>query len=235
MSARLKTAPLPPEGLFIHSHTELGDLFVMEGLLRHLAESYKEVRFLTRYAWEARRLFADDKRIVPVSVMVKQYPERHALEAPPGFDSMFLGFYHEACQGNAFFWGTEGFRPDFWDREFYRVAGVDFSVCWRKSSLPPLRVAGSVGIRDGAVLVHDDGFPLPVEGRRIIPRGSIFNWMRPLSRAKEVHCIDSSVLNLVESMWANGYFDCGTELFFYPGARASVPPTMLAPWNVRTI
>lgn len=224
--------------VLLNLHTELGDLFICEGLIRQYAKFSDRVYFTTRYASEARLLFADlDGAVQPVTVERILYPTRHDVQVDVPVHKLYFGYYHEEFQKHGKL-GPDGlytFDKVHWDREFYRQAGMSFLSRWSASDLPnPYEFNPPSDVPSGSVLVHDDSrFPLSgVEGIRIGKRKTIFDWMLPISKAKEVHCIDSSVLNLVESMWANGYLSGKTRLHYHAAVRKSDPPTLLAPWRV---
>jgi hypothetical protein len=226
------------DNLHIASHTELGDLLVCEGIIRHYAACSAFVTFDTTYPKEARELFSDLKNVRPIE-REKDYSKRHP--APAGVDRViWLGLCCDEREAYGRFLPNSKvctFDHIRWDREFYRQAGVPFTERWTKSKLPsPSKYP--IPCKTQAILVHDEEqhrieFPFDEEPVRIAPveGHSAFIWMCAMQRARQIHCIDSSMANLVESMWANGYLNLGTELFFHVDARPTVPATLLAPWR----
>jgi hypothetical protein len=216
------------------THTELGDLLVLEGLIRHFSFATK-VTFNTQYVADAKELFHPLKNVEPIFTQ-KSYPVRPD-KVPRGANQvLWLGYFSEEFQKHGRRLpgiGVQTFDPKTWDREFYRQAGVPFITRWRGSRLPGLYGDSTP---EDAILVHDEPehrIALP-NARRItpLPGKTVFAWMKPLSQAREIHCIDSSILSLVESMWANGYFGPRTEFFFHRSVRPTHPPTLLAPWQI---
>jgi hypothetical protein len=112
------------------------------------------------------------------------------------------------------------------DRAFYHFAGVDFEARWSEfyvppsdSELPPYWSAFR--------LIHEDR----ARGIKIDPgryyqgkhasalfavtaeTPQITDWRRRIEEAKEIHCVDSSVIHLVESLPTTG------KLFYHRYAR----------------
>jgi hypothetical protein len=216
------------------THTELGDLLVLEGLIRHFAFASK-VTFNTQYVADAKELFRNLENAEPIFTK-KSYPVRPYNVPREATKVLWLGYFSDEFQkyGRRFpGTGVQTFDSNTWDREFYRQAGVPFKTRWLRSSLPAILGDSTPG---DAVLVHDEPehrIDLP-NAKRItpLPGKTVFAWMKPLSQAREIHCIDSSILSLVESMWANGYFGPKTEFFFHRSVRPTHPPTLLAPWQI---
>jgi hypothetical protein len=224
--------------LHLATHTELGDLFVLEGLIRHFAGLSETLTFDTAYPKEAFELFADLQNVRPIE-RKKDYSKRHAAPADADHVIWFGLHCDERESYGRFLPNTKACTFDHlhWDREFYRQAGVPFTVRWTGSKLPPPSKY-PIPCKTNAILVHDEeehriDFPFDEEPERISPREghSALVWMSALQRARQIHCIDSSMANLVESMWANGYLNLGTELFFHVNVRPTVPATLLAPWR----
>lgn len=220
----------------IVTHTELGDLFVLQGLIRHYLQLGRRVFINTqpRYVDTAHLLF--DNEALKVVATEKNYAE--PPEPVPGVEKViFLGYFSEAFQKHRRFWpGTsiKTFDTVSWDREFYRQAELPFLFRWTQCRLPLIDPERQ--IKGSGVMIHDDKYHrIDQNGTRIEPvaGGTIFDWRLSLIRAKEIHCIDSAVLSLVETMWACG--DFGPQrprLFFHKNVRKTHPPTMLAPWEV---
>lgn len=221
-------------------HTGLGDMLVMEGLVRHFATFSRRVYVNTEYPEEVRRLYSQ----VPVEPLHvgRSYPTRPQIKLPEQIDqTIYFGYYSDEFQklGPR----TPGrfesltFDSHGWDREFYRQANLPFLLRWKNTHLPvPKEEFKLKGATD--ILVHDEHkHRIKIEDSecvriRPVPGRSIFEWMWHIAKAREVHCIDSSVMNLVESMWANGYLSSGAKLFYHRDVRPTYGPTLMAPWRI---
>lgn len=219
--------------LYVFPNLEMGDNIVLNGLCRFLARREEHVKWVARrtYAEDIARMFSDLPNVEVIDGY--DYPEARAI---PCDRALRLGFF-----------GPEGvnWRTVQWDEEFYRQAGVDFEERWAACNfpadmLPPLGIPSS-----GCRLVHqvvERDFVLrpgliPRGARYITKAGSFWDWLVPICCAAEFHCVDSSYLNLAESLYAAGYLR-NTKLVFHAYSKiakhGSVPPVLRAPWEVLT-
>jgi hypothetical protein len=131
-------------------------------------------------------------------------------------------------------------KADQWDREFYEQAGVDFEIRWRGCKFPTVVPKEFADSGKTGILLHD----VPQRGINIYPeyegtrmRGmpSFWDWVPMMLRAEELHLVDSSYLNLAESLWSLGLHE-GTRLVFHRYAKVrrfgSVPPVLHGPWEM---
>lgn len=228
--------------LHIGTHTELGDLLVCEGLIRHHAAIQQHVSFFTRFPGHARVLFSDLPNVEPIPVDEKpKYTDGVRPPAPKADGYLWLGYF---CEDRRTFGsripatGALTFDHLTWDREFYRQANVPFQCRWRRSRLPHVQRPSNFP-KAAERLIHDlPEFRLDIEvpdpHTRIEPveGHTLFSWMYAIVQAREIHCVDSSVCNLVESMFGNGYLNPWTDLYFHRGRPNAVAPTLMAPWNI---
>jgi len=149
-------------------------------------------------------------------------------------NSLCLGYFNQL-----------GFNEAKWDSEMYRQAEIPFDTRWTEFRLPARLVRGWKEPKRNIALVHEDydrnflirpnALPNDLEIFRINKRPSILDWMPEILAAKELHFIDSSFLNLAESMHAMGVLP-NTALVFhryakqYPGH--SRWPELRGPWRI---
>ena len=123
---------------------------------------------------------------------------------------------------------TEALTRMPWDAAFYHLARVPFEKRWSSFYMPPTLNAILVPGVD-YVLCHEDiprGYRidpvrLSAEGRPVFYVSPpaiglarpIAEWVPLISNAAEVHCIDSAVMHLAESLPARG------KLFYHKYAR----------------
>lgn len=227
--------------LHVKTHCGLGDLFICEALLRIVSMSYDRVYFNTKpeNLETARLLFAGRCANLIAVPTVTDYKLNVPDQCP---DVLPLGlFSREYCQfGDLYPNGAQTFHRHAWDREFYRHAGIPFTQRWQSTWIDGMDIPDPID-PGSPVLVHEipgceihhktlrrdrAQFILPVAGRTIL------SWIPAMEQAEEIHCVDSSVINLVESMVGLGMIKANkTELFFH-NTRKSRPPTLLAHWKV---
>lgn len=215
--------------LFVDWHLGLGDAFVCNGLVRSLSQ-YRGGEILVpakKHNFETVRYMFRDLPGVRVT------GQRDQCESAPWCETLRLG----------------NRRPDFrhseWDQEFYRHAGVAFEKRWNAFDvhLPLIRNPHP----EPFIFVHQDefrgygidreklGYASAREFHTIEPDSSLPFWdqLWKLKFAHEIHCIDSSFLNLVEGLYANCFWHgFGPKMYFHSYARPDgLPPSVLrAPW-----
>jgi hypothetical protein len=232
--------------LHIDCHTELGDLFIMEGLIRYFGDIYKNVTFTTDNVETARLMFAGSPHIIPIQHKANYSTRVRTVgdELKPD-RTIRVGYltdaYLEKNQTRDDATGLLNFDNKAWDREFYRHAGIDFKIRWSNTELPVLDLIPAPPAACFAeVLYHDradhriPAWRRPSNAELIRPVDgypTAYSWVPPLLMAKEIHCIDSAFLNIVETLYGQGYLR-GARLVFHRYARKTANPTMLAPWEV---
>ncbi len=105
---------------------------------------------------------------------------------------------------------------------WYKKMGIPYKERWDSSPVPDA-TASIYPCRKEPVFVHDDavrGFIVPVGGYRPPVTQSIIDHVPALKGAKEIHCMESSIFNLVESM-----DPLNAELFYYPSVKSPYPFT----------
>lgn len=225
--------PEPPEKLIVFGHLEMGDALVLNGLYRTLAATSKSLILLTdvKFVNDVRRLYEDFPQIQVLGAL--GYDDIRSRWIPSCLDAKRLGFFADS-----------GFNLDRWDESFYHGLGVNFNLRWSAFQLPPsLRLAEPTR-KDKVVLIHEDPTRKFTIVRQLLPAGvkqvfvthrpSFWDWMPEMLAAQEVHCIDSSYLNLAESLYALGYLR-NTKLVWHKYAKhyqQAGPPQMRAPWHI---
>lgn len=233
-SIRLGAIPNPPDKLFVFPHLEMGDALVCNGLCRTLAASGRQIVWLARatYVFAVRRMFADLPNVQVLAALDYEEVKQRWLPVCPG--ALKLGYF------------SPPFNDKVWDQEFYRQAGVPFENRWTHVKFPPDLFPAGPRTHQEFVLVHHDPsrnmridesrLPAGLPYRFITLRPSFWDWMPEVLSARELHVIDSSFLNLAESLWTLGCLS-GTRLVWhkyskkYPlyGGRW---PQLRGPWEV---
>lgn len=180
--------------IYIYHKLGLGDHIIANGLVRQMALQYEQVFVFCkeRNLDQVQRMFVDDTKIVPIVYkedFIKNNPQLNYLVLRP-----------KRGVGNKF------------DELMYEMAGVDFSHKWDsfyiERNLPIEKELMDIyGINgDEFAFLHEDkarGYVInkgKPQVRTVRPdiRYGIFDYMGILESASEIHCIDSSFLNLIE-------------------------------------
>lgn len=222
-----------PAKLLVAPHLEFGDAIISNAICRALAAKHPSIVWLARihYIADVRRMFADLPNVQVLGAWDYDDARHRWLRAWP--DALRLGFF------------GANFNETQWDREFYRQAGLSFDLRWDGFRLPP-DLFPEPASQKSVALVHEDAarkftiipqlLPKGLDPVFITRRPSIWDWMPEILTAKELHFIDSSFLNLADSLYALGFLQ-KTRLVWHkyarPYARGKAgPPTMRAPWIV---
>lgn len=218
--------------LYVFPNLELGDNVVCNGLCRCLARQHPRVVWVARrtYVGDVGKMFSDLNNVLVLDGY--DYPEAKALSRTVE-NRLVMGYFNEE---------TVDWRTVQWDTKFYAQAGVDFKGRWSSFNLPA-QLLQPANVTCG-VLTHEvpeRGFVFDEDKRpahaalSIVRSQSFWDWVPKLLSAREFHCVDSSYLNLAESLYALGHLR-NTKLVFhsYPKIRLhnSVPPVLRAPWKV---
>lgn len=204
-------------------HLGAGDLLICQGLTRQLAKQHD---ILNIPVWKhnlalARHLYEDCDNIKFMCVD----SQAQMLDVVAKNGAIKLGMY-----------AGEPWDPLHWDREFYRQAGVDFSERWSGFMIPNLPEIAGIGsfaflhqdVARGYVACH---YEAPENCVTVTPSGydSILDYIPYIRAAKEVHCIDSAFLCLVDSLPQRN----GQKLYFHKYARPQgIAPTLRREWKV---
>lgn len=195
-------------------HLGLGDAIVCNGLVRVLAR--KVGRLI---------LPAKHHNVSSVVSMFSDLPNVMVFPVDGDEQSQLLNDGAVLPIGR---WSKSGVRGNLhWDAQFYSDANVPFDCRWSEFYAPEFEQIQPPP--KPFAFVHDK------PDARIRPKTSLFVYRPALSRsilnhrsaletADEIHCIDSSFLNLAESIRKDG------RLFCYPSARKSVIPTLRNKW-----
>jgi hypothetical protein len=127
----------------------------------------------------------------------------------------------------------------------YRQAGMDYDLRWKNFMMPRKLWDKPTYTRKPVALFHEDPkraffvrrnmLPANMEHARIDQRPSILDWLPDIYAARELHFIDSSFLNLAESLYAMGFLRDKALVFHkyakvYPGKAKW--PQLRAPWMI---
>jgi len=188
---------------YIYHHLGLGDHIINNGMVRHF---YKKYGAITLFAYKhnvknVQYMYRDLEKFQVIGIesdlQAEQYIERNDI------DCIKIGFS-----------GLSDIMPELpFDKAFYRLAGLDFSVRFdefyfqrdlekEKEVLQTLNPTG-----EKYIFVHDDasrGFPIDMskvtKDYKIImndKRFNVFDYITLLENAEEIHFMQSSFKELM--------------------------------------
>jgi hypothetical protein len=226
--------PKPPDRITIFPHLEMGDQLISNAICRHYAAQGRTMTWLcdVKYVFDVRRMFEDLPKVEVFGALGYGDVQHRWLPATPGDHAVKLGMF------------ANGFNIKKWDQEFYRQAGLPFDARWTGFRLPPSLRLAEPSLKEKVALMHEDrarNFMLikqliPKELKQIIitKRKSFWDWLPEVLSSKELHFIDSSFLNLADSLYGLGYLR-NTKLVYHKYAKSysdAGPPQLRAPWHI---
>lgn len=219
--------------LLIRGHLGLGDMLIINGLVRHFA-AFEPNRFIhvlckAHNVPTVECMFSDLETVEVKSVKDDLEADKCAQEFE---DDGIAEILRLSGSGDGF------------DKQFYDCAGVPFEERWTRFRWgtgrgyiePPLKPYS---------FVHEDaerGFridyarvgswiPLIVRPNRVLGDGNLFAWTHVLDQAREIHCIPSAFSVLVDSIPLAGDGDLYLHKYARPGGEL---PTYRKNWKVLT-
>lgn len=203
------------------NHLGLGDHLLCNGLVRELAKTEKFIVPCYHRNLPSVRFMLDDVVNVEVAPINGDLEMIHLADT---FKPICLGYY---CK--------DGFDAENFDVEFYRQAGVPFEKRWSEFHHGLISLHEKLPKGD-YIFVHDDaerGFEitrLPKGVQVIRPDKNvknIFEHIPLLIFAKEIHCINSSFLILIDSLTLPK-----RPLVFHHYARPTPYPKLKEKWEI---
>jgi len=202
------------EDLFVYHHLGLGDMIHCNGMIRYLLDRLNADRNVHVFC-KARNLgmtkwmYKDESRIrlVPIADGERESPVvQRTLKNHRSRN--FLSVGHRALRN------LERVYPQaFYDELFYRQVGLPYSIrydwCyWKRDLAEEERVYQKLAPASPYAFVHDDasrGFSIDTStiGMAVVRNDiteSIFHMGLLLERAAEVHCMESSIRCMLESL-----------------------------------
>lgn len=202
------------EDLFIYHHLGLGDMIHCNGMVRHLLsrlESHRGIQVFckSRNAPMTQWMYRDEPRI---HIIKLQDSEREQLQVQRCLHAMRARNY--LCVGHRALRPMLDQYPQlFFDELFYLQLGIPYSsrfeeCYWERDWSEEERVFDKCSAAQPYAFVHDDpargyvvdtaAIDLPIV--RNDPSESLFHMGLLLERAAEIHCMESSIRCMIESL-----------------------------------
>lgn len=201
---------------FIAYHLGLGDALICAGLVNFLSKKGKVV------------IPCYEKNLISVRSIYENNSNVEVLPVEKADTVGVVSKYHDSItiNGNNF------------PKGFYEQASIDWKERWDSCPVWDICPAKDVFYISDVVFVHDDperGFNISVDGVRPKNTGSsILSYTTTLIGAREIHCIDSSFLHLVECIPADK-FKNNPKFFYHKSARqhsTDYTGCLLHNWNI---
>lgn len=232
--------------LFSLGHPPMGDSIINNGLFREVLKRRPEVTKLKiatfgHYVNDVAAMYQDEERIQVYGVLDWASCDRTVAPSlrSKGVNSLLLST-----------WGPKH-DPVNWCESPYKQTGIPYSCRWSSFKLSPHLFPRKPPGRLDVALVHEDLVRHMKADRKRLPKGNvvfitnratIWYWLPHILAARELHCIDSCFLNLIDQLyfhdapaeWGQGKLLQNTPLIYHKYARSSAPPVLRAPWKILT-
>ena len=202
---KLSKYNIKDQRFLIHHHLGLGDHFVCNGIVNyiskiteaHISVICKQQNYVTVCC-----LYSEDKNIsiIPIDTDCEdqiQQVNRYAIEND--FRLLRFGF------------GDDHIDPKAWDMSFYKELGIDFIERYRSFKLPKMPPETLLPVPSHKyIFVHDESSEgkydlkilsnLPQICVNKTDTDNILAYIGLIQNAEEIHCVNSSLFHLVDSM-----------------------------------
>lgn len=188
--------------LIVYHHLGLGDHFICNGLVNKLSESCDKLYLMCKSNnYETVRCLYEDNNIIDV---VKIYDENTDIKLFEKFKNINITLV-----------GFSDFNNKTFDQSFYTNIGLDFSIRYSYFKLPTNKtnsefLFNKLQLKEPYIVIHCESsecnYNLNINSNfnKFYIKRSITNnlldYIDIINNASEIHCIDSSVYHLVDSL-----------------------------------
>ena len=189
---------------YIYHHLGLGDHIICNGLVRYFCKKNKSKNI---------SLVVKERNFNNVSRMYKGFENICFTKVDD--DKGFLSLYSKCSATPVLRVGFEKTRPNDFDVSFYDCAQISFSERWNSWDLErddeqEKKIIEEFDVTGDYIFVHDsssvDKYNLNIDSdlpqirpKRLSSEKSIFDWLGVIENAKEIHCVNSSFIHLINS------------------------------------
>jgi hypothetical protein len=189
--------------LILHHHLGLGDHFVCNGLVNYISDIHETIYLACKKSNfnTIKCLYSENKKVKVFSIS-NENTEVAQFSNFMNLPILRVGF--EYCNRNE------------WNTSFYSQLSIDFSVRYNRFYLPKTipyeDQVFELFAKDEYCLVHretsegsydiqiDTKLPMVEISKNTDPYKNLISYRKLIKNAKEIHCVNSSVFHLVDSL-----------------------------------
>lgn len=185
--------------IILHHHLGLGDHFVCNGLVNKLSEECDTIYLPCKsHNYETiKYLYSENPKVEVFKIDENEFNE--------------VGLFSSLLEIPILMVGFENHSPTNWDKSFYEQLKIDFSERYNSFSLPR-KYPNSViePPKNDYILVHSQSstgkYDLNIDTSLDIVEiengvsDNLFSYLKIIKKAKKIHCINSSVFHLIDSL-----------------------------------
>lgn len=183
--------------MFVHHHLGLGDHLICNGLVRFIAERERVKLFCkTQNEFNLKLMYSDNSNIEIIGVYNDFEAEKIANNHPK-YIRLGVGLNHN----------YPGEMEKYWDKVFYYQIGIDFDHSWKSFKYNKSTSQNSIPNEPYVLLCNQgsdgiDRLDYSVIDHRLQKKysnnGNFFDNIELIQNAKEIHCINSSYIHLID-------------------------------------
>lgn len=195
--------------IILHHHLGLGDHFVCNGLVHCLSNKYDRIYLpckSSNYS-TVKHLYSESPKIKIFKIDKNEFLEIKTFASIVNTKILMIGFEHCDIKN--------------WDKSFYNQVKINFSERYDSFYLPKTKPIPLLKVpSEDYILVHDEAsvgkFNLDIKTDLKIIKiekglcDNLFSYIDIINNAKEIHCINSSVFHLIDSL-----VNISDKLFYY--------------------
>jgi hypothetical protein len=216
--------------IIVHHHLGLGDHFVCNGLVNHLCDKYDAI-FLpckTRNFETVKYLYCENTKVNLIPIVDNEYSEVDQFANQNNLQILKIGFEHT--------------QLDNWDKSFYEQLDIPFDYRYSKFSIPIKTPIDPHPVPENKyVLIHNQSseaiYDLAIETNPFQYQQvyitkeedypNLFSFLPLIFRAKQIHCINSSVFHLIDSL----ILPPNIELYYHDIRKDNTSFTISSKWS----
>ena len=222
--------------LIIHHHLGTGDHFICNGLVNYICSNIEEEAEkclqsspLVYLACKKRNLetvsylYRENKIVIPIEIGDNEIEHVNSIVKENDLKLIRIGF--DKCD------------IDNFEESFYDQLNIPYDIRYQYFKLPKTKFWKTLEIpNEKYILIHDNcsdaRYDLIIDGSMtkiyFDKTEPIFAYIDLIKEATEIHCINSSVYHLIDSMADISY----PQLFFHDVRRTSVPCKISKKWTI---
>jgi len=223
--------------VYIYHHLGLGDHIICNGLVRHFAEQYDKVFLFAKPANTKNilRMYEDNSKIKIISM--DDLEVNSFMEISPDNNYLVVG-HNKLLQIMNSLENTKTF-----DEIFYNIANIPFNYKWDKFYIKrDLDKEKDVfynvlHLKDGEnfIFIHESKERPVIKGisnkiKQIRPDNkeiSLYDFLYTIEKAKEVHVMNSSFMNLIDCIKLRN-----EGLFYHEYSRPNINAVLKMNWKI---
>jgi hypothetical protein len=236
------------EKIIIHHNTGLGDHLICNGLVNYISQE-KKVYLISnnKNYFSVKYLYSENKNVVVLPIFRNNKIEYYLLkfvrlfnkEVEQSGERLLSKIYSKILRKKIIYIGFEDVVYPEWDKSFYKILKLDFNIRYDFFDLPKKLPKRPENIPNEFIFIQDISSQGKYELKINSSKDKIFlgsmktkNFFENLffvQAATEIHCIDSSLVHLVESIIPNK----SQKIFFHDVERYNQDTIPHARFNMR--